>query len=123
MENGQVMKMIESYKYEGEDFKVVMSYEGWRIGILRNSERFSASDHIWERHLLTDEAFILLSGAAVLFAKDDGGKIEKVEMKPCTVYNIRKNLWHHIIVADEKTTVLVVENSNTSHSNTEKVMP
>ena len=115
--------MIEKFKYDGEDFKVVMAYEGWRIGILRNSERFSASSHIWERHLLTDEAFVLLSGAAVLYAKDDDGSTEKVEMKPCTVYNIPKNVWHHIIVADEKTTVLVVENSNTSQANTEKILP
>ena len=53
--------MIGKFKYDGEDFKVVMAYEGWRIGILRNSERFSASGHIWERHLLTDEAFVLHS--------------------------------------------------------------
>ncbi len=116
------MGMIEKYKYDGEDFKVVMKYEGWRLGLLRNSERFSVGSSIWERHLTTDEAFVLLSGAALLMAKDEGGKVEKVEMKPCTVYNIPKNVWHHIIVADEDTTVLVIENSDTSAENTEKIM-
>ncbi len=120
---GLVLIMIESYKYEGEDFKSVMSYEGWKIGILRNSERFSVGNDIWERHKLTDEVFVLLSGAALLKARDDDGNIEKVEMKPCTVYNVPKNVWHHIIVADEDTTVLVVENSNTSAANTEKILP
>ncbi len=115
--------MIEEFRYNGEDFKVVKKYDGWRIGILRNSERFSASNHIWERHLLTDEVFVLLSGAAVLYAKDEESNTEKVEMKPCTIYNIPKNVWHHIIVADEKTTVLVVENSDTSQNNTEKIFP
>ncbi len=115
--------MIEKFRYDGEDFKGIKMYEGWRVGILRNSERFSASNHIWERHLLTDEVFVLLSGAAVLYAKNEDGEAEKIEMKPCTVYNISKNIWHHIIVADEKTTVLVIENSNTSQANTEKILP
>ncbi len=115
--------MIEAYTYKGEDFKVVMKHEGWRIGLLRNSERFSVGNDLWERHLLTDEAFILLSGAALLKAKNENGKVEKIEMKPCTVYNIPRGVWHHIIVADESTTVLVVENSDTSAANTEKIMP
>lgn len=115
--------MIEKFRYDGEDLKVVKMYEGWQVSILRNSERFSASDHIWERHLLTDVVFVLLSGAAVLYAKNEDGVSEKVEMKPCTVYNIPKKIWHHVIVADEKTTVLVIENSNTSQANTEKIFP
>ena len=123
MENGQVIKMIEHYTYNGEDFKTVMTYDGWKIGILRNSERFSSISHLWERHHLTDEAFVLLEGSAVLYASNDDGEVEKLEMQPCTVYNIPKDIWHHIIVADENTTVLVVENSNTSKSNTERILP
>ena len=70
-----------------------------------------------------NEAFVLLEGSAVLYARNDDGEVEKLEMQPCTVYNIPKDIWHHIIVADENTTVLVVENSNTSKSNTERILP
>ncbi|MBR4296362.1 MAG: hypothetical protein IKT56_05980 [Clostridia bacterium] len=114
--------MIESYSHSGEDFKAVLTYEGWKIGLLRKSERFS-TEGIWERHTMTDEAFVLLLGAATLFAKDESGNIEKVEMKNDVLYNVPKGVWHHIIVADEDTTVLVVENSNTSALNTEKILP
>ena len=123
MENGQVkhrMKMIEQFRYDGEDFKSVFSYESWKIGILRKSERFSVSG-IWERHNKTAEVFVLLSGAAVLYAMGDDGETEKVEMKIGTVYNIPTNVWHHIVAADEDTTVLVVENASTSKENTEKL--
>lgn len=104
--------MIEKYKFIGEDFKAVLDFENWRIGILRFSERFSKFDRL-ERHLLTDEAFILLDGKATLFTDT-----ESVEMEKCIVYNIPKGQWHHIIV-DKTTTVMVVENSNTSDENTE----
>jgi hypothetical protein len=104
--------MIEKYFYNGEDFSVAMQYEGWKIGLLRYSERFSKFDRL-ERHLLTDEAFILLNGTATLYTDT-----EVVEMEKCVVYNIKKAGWHHITVSKDAT-VMVVENSNTCDENTE----
>lgn len=122
MKNEQVtkMKIIEQFRYDGEDFKSVFCYDGWRIGILRKSERFSTSG-IWERHHKTAEVFVLLSGAAVLYAKNDDGETEKIEMENGTVYSIPTNVWHHVVAADEDTAVLVVENASTANENTEKL--
>ena len=69
--------MIEKYEFSGEDFKVMMQFEGWKIGFLRYSERFSEFKQL-ERHLETDEAFVLLSGEAVLYTET-----ETVEMEKC----------------------------------------
>ena len=74
--------MIEKYTYSGEDFSVVMEYEGWKIGFLRYSERFSRFEQL-ERHLETDEAFVLISGEATLYTES-----EVCKMKKCFVYNI-----------------------------------
>ncbi len=104
--------MVEKYFYLGEDFKVAMSFEGWKIGLLRYSQRFSKFDRL-ERHLLTDEAFILLSGEAVLYTDT-----ERIDMQSCVVYNVPKKEWHHIVVSEDAT-VMVVENDNTSDKNTE----
>ena len=104
--------MIEKYSYEGQDFSVAMQFEGWKIGLLRYSDRFSKFDRL-ERHLLTDEAFILLDGKATLYTET-----EQVEMQKCVIYNIPKGEWHHITV-DQTTTVMVVENSNTCDENTQ----
>lgn len=104
--------MIEKITFNGVDFKAVLDFEGWRIGLLRFSDRFSKFDRL-ERHLLTDEAFILLDGKATLYTET-----EQVEMQKCVIYNIPKGEWHHITV-DETTMVMVVENSNTCDENTQ----
>lgn len=88
-------------------------FEGWKIGFLRYSRRFSALTGM-ERHLLTDEAFVLLEGSATLYVEQ-----ETIVMEKCTVYNVKKGKWHHITVSEDAT-VLVVENSSTGRENTEK---
>ncbi len=105
---------MQIFDYNGEDFSAVMKYEGWKIGFLRYSERFSAF-RVLERHNLTDEAFVLLAGSATLY-EDRTPTV----MEPCKVYNIPKGVWHHIVVSEDAT-VLVIENSNTSKDNTERI--
>ena len=104
--------MMQKYSFNGEDFKAVMQFEGWKIGLLRYSERFSKFDRL-ERHLLSDEAFILLEGSATLYTDS-----ERVEMQKCVVYNIPKKEWHHVMVS-RNATVMVVENSDVNEVNTE----
>ena len=111
---------MERYTYNAEDFKAVFVSMGWKIGLLRYSERFSKLC-VFERHLKTDEVFVLLNGNATLFVKDDKGNNAKTEMEQNVVYTIPKGEWHHIVVSRDAT-VLVVENSDTSKENTEKVM-
>lgn len=107
--------MIETYTFEGSDFHVLMHYEGWQIGFLRYSERFSKVGEM-ERHTETDEAFILLEGTATLYTEKKSYAMQKLKL-----YNVPKNTWHHIVV-EKNTTVLIAENSNTSPENTEKAV-
>lgn len=106
-------KYIDSSTFRGEDFQVMTTFEGWKIGFLRYSERFS-DFRVIERHLETDEVFVLLEGSATLYVED-----ESVVMEKCTVYNVKKGLWHHIVVSEDAT-VMVVENSNTTMANSER---
>ena len=105
---------MEIFDYTGEDFKAVTSFEGWKIGILRYSDRFS-DFKVKERHLKTDECFVLLEGSATLYENDTPYPMQK-----CKVYNVKKGVWHHIVVSPDAT-VLVIENSNTSKDNTERI--
>ena len=100
-------------EFKGEDFKVMVKSDGWKIGFLRYSERFSHFG-VLERHLQTEESFILLEGSATLYENH-----EPVEMEKCKVYNVKRGLWHHIVVSRDAT-VLVIENSDTSKENTER---
>ncbi len=104
---------MEIHTFDGENFKVAMEFEGWKIGFLRYGDRFMKNDRA-ERHLETDEAFVLLEGKATLIEDD-----AEYEMEKCKVYNIKKGVWHHIVVSPDAT-VLVIENSNTSPDNTER---
>ena len=105
---------IETLTYEDPGFRVLKQFEGWKIGILRYNDRFSKLSEL-ERHLKTDEVFVLLEGSATLYAEK-----EKCVMRKGVLYNIPKGVWHHIVVSEDAT-VMVVENSDTSKDNTEKM--
>ena len=105
--------MIEVIDYNGEDFKAVKVFDGWKIGLMRYSERFSEANQ-FERHTETDEVFVLLSGEAVLHTEE-----ESLPMEKCKIYNIKKGVWHHATVSQDAV-VLVIENSDTSKENTER---
>ena len=100
--------------YTGEDFQAIKSFEGWRIGIINYSARF-ANPHIRERHFETDECHVLLNGKATLFEDDIA-----VDMEPGKVYSTPKGVWHHLVLSPDAR-VLVVENSNTSKENSERI--
>ena len=111
---------MEKYSYNGEDFKAVLTTTDWKIGLLRFSERFSKFS-VLERHLKTDEAFVLLNGSADLYIKNADETLEITPMENGVVYNIPKGEWHHIVVSRDAL-VMVVENSDTSKENTERVI-
>ena len=81
--------------------------------MLRYCERFSRVDEL-ERHLKTDEIFVLLEGKATLYTDK-----EEVEMVVGSVYNVPVGVWHHIVVSEDAS-VLIVENADTAKDNTEK---
>ena len=105
--------MIEIFTHTDSGFKVLMEHGEWKIGMLRYCERFAHLGE-FERHLLTDEAFMLLSGEATLYTDS-----ESIKMENGKLYNIPASVWHHIVVSEDAS-VLVVENRNTSKENTEK---
>lgn len=115
MENSQLEDAsgIEVHAYTGDGFCILKEFEGWKVGFLRYSDQFSGLTKL-ERHMETDEVFVLLEGSAILYT----GSGQK-HMKKNLLYNIPKGVWHHIVVSEDAT-VLVIENSNTTAENTER---
>lgn len=105
--------MIKVSSHTAEGFRVMTEYGEWKVGMLRYSERFSHLGEM-ERHMLTDEVFVLISGSATLYTND-----EKIKMDSGTVYTVPAAVWHHIVVSEDAS-VIVVENRNTSIENSEK---
>ncbi len=110
---------MEKYTYNDEGFYPFLTTDTFKVAYLRYNERFSRLTG-FERHMKTDEVFLLLEGRATLYIKTEQGTAE-TEMEKGIAYNIPKGEWHHIAVSEDAT-VLVVENSDTSIENTEKAM-
>ena len=105
---------IEILTYEGEGFSKVMSFEGWRVAVINYSERFEEKNlSMLERHLYTDEVFVLLEGSAILVSDRD-----RYQMKKNTIYTVKKGVWHAISLEPDSK-VLIVENADTGKENSE----
>ena len=64
------MQNIEIYEYNGDGYNPTMYFENWRVAFLHYAERFDRIEKL-ERHLLTDEVFVLLKGKGVLFVSSE----------------------------------------------------
>ena len=109
---------IEINEFKGEGYQPLVARDGWRVALVNACDRLR-EDRIakLERHLETDEVFVLLHGAATLH-------IDR-EMRPCPLeplktYTVPKNVWHCITMEDGAA-VLVIENDNTGPDNTEYI--
>ena len=109
-------KELDIIDYVGDGYKGMISYESWRVAFLRYAERFDAEKLCrLERHLLTDEVFVLLEGEARLIIGDGE---EVIDMEAHKLYNVKKGVWHGITVSRDAK-VLIVENDDTGLENTE----
>ena len=110
------MDQIEILEYTGTGYNRTMNFEQWRVAIANYAEHFDENlfDKI-ERHLLTDEVFVLLQGSATLVI---GKQMRRYPLEQGKLYNVKKGEWHNILM-EKDAKVLIVENHNTSPENTE----
>ena len=107
---------LDVLEYAGDGYARVVNGAKWTVAALNYAARFDARNITeLERHNLTDETFVLLSGEATLLVGED---VRRVKMEPLTFYNVRAGAWHTIVVTPG-TRVLVAENADTSRDNTE----
>ena len=110
------MNGIDEYEYLGDGYARQVNGAKWTLAVLNYAARFDERNIVdLERHNLTDETFVLLTGEATLVV---GEQAERVRMEPLKYYNVKAGVWHHIFVKPG-TRVLVAENSDTSKANTE----
>ena len=110
------MDGLDVYRYDEPNYRRMFGCNGWRVAILNHGKRFCRRKTIrLERHLLTDEAFVLLSGSAVLMIGREAGRVPM--MREC-VYNVAKGTWHQVETSPG-TKILIVENDDTGPDNTE----
>ncbi len=107
---------VEIFEYNGEGYNKTMSFQSWRVAFLNYAEKFKKENFQYlEKHLCTDEVFVLLNGSASLII---GKEFNKIELKINKLYNVKKNVWHNIVL-EEDSKLLIIENEDTSPENTE----
>ncbi len=114
---------IDVTSYQGEGYLPMIDFEAWRVAILRYCEELEVQNlTTMQKHNETDEVFVLLEGNCTLFTGGKGdsiGEIDAIAMKPLQLYNVKQAVWHtHTL--DKAATVLIVENRDTSDSNSPK---
>jgi len=115
-------ELIEIREHASEDYLPLINFESWRVAILNDAPKFRRETMPYlERHNCTDEVFVLLEGSSTRYIGDgrtDIGKITLYAMQPKKVYNVKKGVWHNLTCVPG-TSVLIVENADTSQENSE----
>lgn len=115
-------ELIDIIKITQEGYTPLVDYQTWRVAVLKfcDDVRADRLDSM-QRHLETDEVFVLLEGSCVLISGGNGerpGEVECVRMLKNQLYNVKKGVWHtHAL--DEKGSVLIIENQDTCDKNSQ----
>jgi ureidoglycolate hydrolase len=114
--------LLEIRAYTGEGYQPLVDYGTWRVAILNYLDGIHPEklDSV-ERHVETDEVFVLLKGQGVLFIGEGEPQVERLHpqvMEIGKIYNIKKNAWHTIVLSRDAS-VLIVENRDTDKHNSE----
>ncbi len=116
--------LLEIRSYEGAGYQALIDYDQWQVAMLRYCDDLLPERILtMQRHNETDEVFVLLEGRCILFlgeGKDTVASITAVDMQPRKLYNVKRRVWHcHTL--DRGTSVLIVENRNTTVQNSPKI--
>lgn len=110
------MNLIETYRHEGSGYNPFLIREGWQVAQLNYMpEQDLLNITKMDRHLLTDEVFVLLKGTSILIAATENNnefQFECIKMKAGITYNIPVRLWHNIAM-DKGSEVIIFEKDKT----------
>ncbi|MEW6079871.1 MAG: hypothetical protein AB1724_18840 [Thermodesulfobacteriota bacterium] len=112
--------LLEVREYNNEGYRPLIDYQAWRVAVLNFSDALLPENLTsMQRHNETDEVFVLLRGGCILFVGNGDDEVTDIyaeSMKPLTVYNVKRGVWHtHTLTPDAM--VLIVENRDTTYGN------
>ena len=111
-----VESQLEITEYDGPGYKPLVDFNGWRVAVANYMPKLELSQvDFLERHLETDEVFVLLQGEAGLLIGKERLQIPLESGKVCTV---KKGIWHRVYMTPGAK-ILIVENTDTGSHNTE----
>ena len=112
--------LLEITTFDGQGYKPLVDFNCWRVAFLRYLDELDpARISFVEKHCETDEVFVLLNGQAVLYVGAGESELTSLSsqvMQPGTLYNVKKDAWHSVVLGRDAT-ILLVENRDTASVN------
>jgi len=112
--------LIEVREHDAPDYKPLIDFGAWRVALMNyTSDLRPEKINRMQKHIETDEVFVLLAGKCILFlgeGEEVVSVIHAVDMQMYKLYNVKRGVWHsHTFSEDAK--VLIVENCDTVAAN------
>lgn len=110
------MSELEILNHDEPGYKPLIDFSTWRVALL-NSPSMYLPENVtyYDRHLETDEVFILLSGSVGILTAGQGEKPQDPHvcwMRDGNLYNVKKNTWHTLYMMPESK-LAIIENVGT----------
>jgi len=109
---GEIAGAVDVGRYDGEGYEPVIDSDGeWIVAFMNwcPSVTFGKLGKI-EKHMSTDEVFVLTAGRGALIVGprgDDPEDLRVIDMEPNVVYNVKREVWHGLILSEDGRTVIV----------------
>jgi mannose-6-phosphate isomerase-like protein (cupin superfamily) len=109
--------------FDGEGLKRAIESDSWFVGIKNwKPANDAAQFYMIERHLQTEEVFVLLAGGCTLLIDhsdaNDHSDVRCIPMERNKVYCVPRGVWHNTITTRDAKLILM-ENRTTSNENSE----
>ena len=102
--------MIQRFEHTGAGYAPLVLADGWQLARLNFTQaQLPSALTMLDRHVFTDEAFMLVRGRCVLIAYDEETRLaETLPMEWGVAYNIPRMTWHNIAM-EEGSVALIAE--------------
>ena len=105
---------IDIAEYDGPGYKALLETDGdWIAALMNGTPDSWVPPALLEKHNLTDELFVLVSGQGclVLGGNDEQpGEIEVLPMKQGALYNVKRGAWHATLMTADGKIVIIERN-------------
>lgn len=114
---------METIDIQGSGFNILKDYDSWRIATLGYDNSSNSKDGIKTlgRHLETIEVFILIEGSAYMITagcESVPSELAVEKLGKGKLFIVKEKQWHGAVL-EPGTTLLIIENQNTSNLNSE----
>ncbi len=99
---------LEVFVHEGPGYRPLVYSEDWMVALLNYEDIMEPRKaHEIERHVQTDEVFILLRGRAAFYLVVDDAPLQVVEIQPGVIYNVLCGTWHNLLATQDAAFAIV----------------